>query len=783
MKKSYLVIAFGLSALLFAGIFLGSLEHYKLKDKSRSPFLRAVVLHEPLFTENNKIKTLLTKDGEYLVIFSNSNLGATKHKKIVENGNVYVTGYFANTRDLRKSLEQFELSEERYPITKARPGQIQVGEHLVHYGEGSALISRDAEEGITDVYAIDHEIRVFYEGAEKPFVIPPQMKITLVDAKIGSNTTKLYYSKLRKKTEFRLQTYREDVSVLDLEETATNPSLSTAHGKIDYAVGKRKKVETAMETYVENYIPFLQKHSSESFFGKITFHWKTLQSKLSLIKPKKYKDQMQFLSLVQDFIDAVYAVSNDERIKAENKLARFLPIQEGGEWDGLLESSPEIRTSWFDFSRAQSSLLRKTLPEEDEYVFYNFWFGSIEATPWEQFKSEFFAIQNFIDQQSYDQTPKRFERLSALINNLDPASTPAQGMTDYRRLLTELLKYDTYFKEEKSIFESLIRLSEKEVLAYEDDLLRDEVTLEIAQDTLYFLRHFLGRETINQSIIQLLEQRFKSIDIAEISDRIGRSQIFSSQELEIIQFISCAGSTGLTAEKIKRCKEEEKKINLDDIISFDELQTNQQNKANDWKRIENNKDFKAYMVTLGINTVGLKFQNSSTNKNFLFSGAYFDVHRLRGIFNYNGQFFERTSIGDQEFKRLTIPEFERALHSVRNKIREDKPTTSPTTSIVPQTTPEAKYQRLLLLKMLEKEGFSVSMEDIKILDVDFETFRVSNAVSPDRYIAEFVYHKAKDFVSDIRVKYGSSTRNFRHIKYPFSKLRDELDDAILPQEE
>ena len=59
MKKTYLVIAFGLSILLFAGVFMGSFDHYRLKQKSRSPFLNAIALEETISTESNKIKTLL----------------------------------------------------------------------------------------------------------------------------------------------------------------------------------------------------------------------------------------------------------------------------------------------------------------------------------------------------------------------------------------------------------------------------------------------------------------------------------------------------------------------------------------------------------------------------------------------------------------------------------------------------------------------------------------------------------------------------------------------------
>ena len=777
MKKSYLIIAFGIALAIFGGVYLGSREAYQVKLNSYSPFTGTFSLVKPVLTKS-QLQSILTRDGEFLVLFPQTEIDADLKSRTIKKGTLFVSGYFTNPGSVKKTLDTFNSQEIKYPITSSGIGQIQVESHLIHYGDGSVLIHRNTDKAVTEILAVDHEILFFFNGATEPFVIPPRMMITVSDARVNEKTAQLYYSKLRKRTEFNLNNYIE-LYTSDDKPVPVGPSIDSPIEKIEIALSKREEEVKKMEVYSDSFIGALQPQKPDSLTSKILDSFREIQSKTAVIRSKKYNDKVGLRKEVENYIQGYYEVADKNYGKASKELDEAKSEIDLETLDRSIDEG--FKGEWYDYAKAKSSILRRSLPEDEVYNFYSFWFYPRNASNIENFKSEFYSIQNYIASNNFDNTEPLFRKLKAKIEKINPSSKNSISITHYRRLVTELLKNESYYKNDVIVFENLVKLVSKELKAYESDSLKvDEIMLEVAQDTLYFLRNILAEDGANQEIVKLLEKQFTRFDIAEISKRVGRSQIFSDQELEVIQFLKCAGSTGLTQERIKSCKEGNKKLDFKEKIELDlDLGGNTED-DDDWKKVKNTKDFKSYLLSIGVNASNIKTKNSTNGKSFKFSKIYFDVYRISGIFNYTGQSFETLKIGEDEYLQVGLLNFQRILQALKSQVKNNS-TQSVKADIIPQSTPEAKYERHKLQKRLEKEGFRIKISDIEILTKDLERFKVENATSPDGYQAAFIYHKSKDFVSDIQVKYGSSSRSFKQIKYPVSKMRDELDYAILPQ--
>ncbi|HEY5714137.1 MAG TPA: hypothetical protein VIT68_02185 [Candidatus Gracilibacteria bacterium] len=764
MQKNYFLVAVVLSLVLLGGIFLRGQDRYEQVQNAVSPFETKLYRDAALNGGTAKGTLALDRSGHLLVLFENS-LGewAGSRKQIID-GTVFLSGSFLGDAD---SLSNAQKPAPDFPYTKLRAGEVLSGNTVIRFGRGGTLIERDDEQKSTKIYADDQEVDVFFLGKQEPFVIPAGMRVTIFDDQINKNTAQLYYSKLRKKTEFRLESF------LELDDQ--RPNILEARERIKNAQQLRKAFLKKLERYTEAKAKAWRRDSQGLFQGPKRLI-QSFQQTFDFITLPKRKQLLAFNIKAKDFLKALEAVENKDKKVITESLNRFQETLKDPSWKLFLEKNELIADEWSDFSMAQKAIVQYG----DTKVYadlYDFWFIHAQDPNMAQFREGFAKLQRFIAQKTYAKALEEADHLIILSGTIDSHTWSLAETTRYRRLIAEILRNISYFEDKPSLHELLRLLTQKELSHQQDEENKAELTLEIAQDVLDFLHEQSQREDeMNDAILGKLQQTYKSLDLEGVIGGVSQNKIFSKPQLNMIIIINKIGDKALTKDRIQALLEKDQAVIIAQEQYAKELakkEADLETQKYEFKQINSTNDLRSYFVILGARTSQLIFSPGQDPNYINFSDLYFNNRKIDGGFHIEGQFFDNISLGAERHERLSLDEFNKALFQSKMFVSHDLDGGD---KVIPQTTARAQLERLLVQQKIKNLGLTVDFESIAILDKESTTFSIEGVRSGNQYRADFIYRKNNQSVEKIYLQFLGNTKNFDD-PIPFYKLKEVLDEA------
>lgn len=764
MKIEQLLIAFAISLLTFFGILVSETVRFNFVNSIENPFEKAVDLNEIKKTEKERFE-IFTKDGEFFQLYPNSEINFENKKREIVNGEVFISSQFIS----EKNLEEAEILETFNEKTTPKVGQYRVGPILIKAPASTFFIYRDKEKKESKVYAYDHSIAIFFPESNLPFILPPGMFIEIKEDLISEKTGRLYYTKLKK--ELRLMEFMMSFSINEKSEKIED--------KIKISLEKFRKLKQKIEIYAKKLPNSWISSRPSSLIGRVSKIIKNIQKDYAINYPEKKRQRIVFENLVRNFINANYEVEKGKKTLAENYIKKFLKIFKQKEWEILMVSNLEIKKNWDDFERAQKAWLRSIFSDEIANVFSIIWVNKKQQDDIENLEETFVSIETFIANDDIKKAELEFKKMIPLVEKLKipESESKKRKITQTRRLLTELFKRQSSFQK-KEIFDLYILLVEKETRAYIKQKIGEELTLEIAQDILYFLKKFLDPKSVNSQNAKILVKIYNYLEIDKIAEGLGR-QIFSEEELETVELVAYVGSSGLTKEEIeslRKVKQEEKEMKnrikeLEEEYEKEETQKFSQ-------KIKDKDSLYFFLKTNGIEVSKMEIKELLEGELFRFQNAFFSSEKVSGTYQVSQQIFKIITIGGEVQRKLNLRFFDSFLLNIKNTLEESKKETKKEeTTFIPQNSGRTAMERRILKKLLEKEGFEVSIKDILALDKDAITFEVKNLMYDKKYRLKFVYSQLTKRVKEVVLENGKNTFEFIE-EFEIKNLAKSIEEKV-----
>ena len=195
MKFSQLLIALAVGLVIFTGLYMSENARRAKVQEKVNPFEQTADLPEILILDaGSQTNTVFSHDRELWQFFPGSYSDFTENKRRIVNGPVFVSLNFITETNLQSSRA---FMTANFDHTNFVPdiGQVQIHNMLINAPGASFLVERDDIKGMTNLYAYDHAIDIWFPESSRPFVLPSRHQITIND-KLVDRLGKLYYTKL-----------------------------------------------------------------------------------------------------------------------------------------------------------------------------------------------------------------------------------------------------------------------------------------------------------------------------------------------------------------------------------------------------------------------------------------------------------------------------------------------------------------------------------------------------------------------------------------------------------
>ncbi len=759
-KIIFLSGSFLIALLLF--LFLVHLEKNNFYKASvvDNPFERAVDINSSVRVDlYEDHQEFFTHDGELFLFFSGSEADFSDGKRDFLSGDLFWSSALIADRIFKES-HNIAFSET-FSFNSFQPevGQIRVGPLLIHGAGSSVFIHRDQDKGVSEIYALNRSVDVFFEGIKHSFVLPMGMKIRINDASLTDITRQLLYSKLKK--EFRMQPIDRDDNSLYFD------LILLGEERID--IWKDALLAFA-ELAPENLF-----FRSESPLDSLT---RKIQHSLGFGIPQAIKDKRQFFVFMRDFVEAFMAFENRDYGSTQLSLEAFGQTLHNESWQFLLQRDDRMGFLWESFLKAHMFWVQTLFSLEPDNVWVRFWFGQQAENGLFLVKNTFFYAENLLAEGSLSKSHLEFEKILPMIEQIHLSPQDAFEVTKLRRLVVELFRKNDFFQTE-SLFLLYKFLVDKELILHTDQEFLDEIRLESSQDVLFFLQNFLEGSS-RKDLSEILLSVYRKLNVSDIQERLGLD-VFTDEEQAIINTILFVGNTGIEKEQLALIQQErDRQKELNSRLQGLQQQRDSSDQADDrLDHIANARELKDFLEDKGISFQSMVVKTYMSARYGLatqVNNVFFNDVPLDFEFFYELQFFDPLRIGNKEFFQVKPKHFQTFL---KEAVFSEPITTSSSVGLadevfIPQFTPDAVIQRKLLQERLASGGITVRRSDIRILDEEMQQFKVSNASFGTNMILSFEYNNKDDVVSDFSVKKSGQELYFASRRYSLDDFTDSL---------
>ena len=741
MKFGQFFTALGIAFLIFSGVLMGENIYYETLSKVKDPFKKASTLNEIVSTKTTQSPyEIFSSSGEFFILFPNTKIDFSNNKREFLEGEMFFSSDFIPFPNVKSTSKS---------IGKPQRGQLSIKNLLINAPQSSILVRRYPEESSIQVYAFNHSIELFWEDLKNPFLVPPGMMVSINEKLLSNKTTSLYYSKLKK--EFRLKPFQ--VSLFDTQKTGTPEE------KIIYAVNKLSKKEKELIHYAQ-IVP-------ETWFsirpGNITGKIVNFIKASTFGLPEKKKDLFAFQRMVEPLVEAHYSAKENKKVPTENSVNRFKQTLNSYEWKALLKNTI-FKTQWENFAISQYVWTNTLRPSDAAYIFMSL-HKRENNSAFDSIDNEFSRFESLVANKKIDEAESIVKTLKRKAEKTNITKEHQYNLTKRRRVLKELLDSQD-FLQTKEPFELYVVLIKKEVaLNLENRELLDELTLEIAQEVLFFLHKFIKQDP-DPTIADVLIEGYNQINdtIKSSSERTGRASLFEEEEEEIRSLIKIAGSSKLSNEDIESIKEEQA---YEDEINkrLEQLQSTAQEESK--PPIHDEETLKNFLNEIEIDTEKIEILTLKNGEYLNFREGKYLGNMVSGTFQVFGQVFKTIKVNESS-RHYAQPKF---LKGILNSLMETNPTEIPpqeeinTEEAIPQNSNKAILEKTFIRELFQKEGLSISKENIVILNKELTYFEAKEAILDGRNKVGFIYDTTTEEMSEITLLIGKKRFRFTEKSY------------------
>ena len=465
MKLYQFALALGVSFLLFFALYTTEKDRFDLLSQSMDPLEKARPMNDRVSLSSGELaKEFVTKDGDFVFLMPGSEVDFSDNNRELINGMIMFSSDFFSSSDFSSNYDS---------IFSPVVGQLKVGPLYINAPESSVFIAKESSRDVTLIYASNHSIDVYWRGAARPFVVPAGMTVSISENLINKEIGSMNYSQLKK--EFSLKDFDAITKTSDFENL------------LDLAVSAHNKWIGKMEEFASMAPETWFVVRPNKLIGKIVRFIRTS----AVFLPKSKKEEILFQSLVEPFVEAHYAVKNNQVAKAKKYLKDFETNYNGTAWKQLMNKDNHVARDWYRFVRAQKAWLNTIAPSNSAFVFYEFWNTRKNENNFEIFINKYTQSEIALSNKMYETTKEVLSGLRTPIINIPENIEYLWEITKRRRLLGELLMAQSQFNS-KEIFETYAELIKKEnVIIEKNTTLAETISLETAQDLLYLIRKIL----------------------------------------------------------------------------------------------------------------------------------------------------------------------------------------------------------------------------------------------------------------------------------------------------
>ncbi|MCF7846851.1 MAG: hypothetical protein K9M51_02245 [Candidatus Gracilibacteria bacterium] len=690
MKFWQYVLGTGAALLLFASAMVAENTRYSAVSEAQE---KSIIFTAPQERTTEDTRDIFFPNGEMIRIFDDSDVALDQSLRRLKQGKVFLGGTFFP-------------DESDTPLTNT----FSVGSATVDYTGSNALIVRRQHQKETDVYAVNHPIRITFFPDEKVFSLPSGMALTFDD---GFSPTEQPYH-IQKK-ELRVRPFG---SLLDPERrTPEEDILNALIAHHDFRAEFRANAWDRMMRW--DFVGLAQK--IRSF---------TVRNAFFVTQAKK--DRLRFDEMVAPLLEARRLVERQQLSQASEKLEIFRDTLQSAEWKALFSRDSSLAQDWRFFAQAQKIWLPITAPDRPEEVFVQLWepeekvrtsLSEVELIFW---NTELYASNYFLRESK-----EHLRRFQAAWESIEFTPEDRPWVSRMRRQVSALLQAYGFLREEAffALREQMID-TEMSLIPAEDPL-RKSIALETGINTLHFLAT-ARQKTPKSPVIQQLVRIWTDRNVQTLAEEA--SYHFSPPEREEIRRIDLGVSADVSQEEIEQfqeVKEAQQKLESE-LIEAKETPESLEPKFSKTD-IQNAKQLWEFLNESGIFIERLNFRSTRTESQLesRFWEGDFLGQETSGVFDYLAQRFVEIQIGEEREENVPRNFLETWLKSMAKVLvveeAGDSPEEAAFSSALSQRTPSAILARHLMEKKLSKKGLELDRENIEMLDEGAQNFHIHRA--------------------------------------------------------
>lgn len=738
-------LAAALSLVIFIGVFGVEKSNFNKLATIEDPFESRQHINERVVVNGDAAQSWLHSTGELFLLLPGSKINFINQSRELEEGVLFLNTNFQAQAEIDASKKGFR-APFNLPEADLHGGQVRIGPAVVSVPQGIAVLKRDLVRQETEIYAYDHPVDIYLPEAKNSFLLPPGYTMLLKESRAGL-LGPLYYTKLKKELNLKAL----EASTLGYES-------------LQSALLEGLEVSLAWENRIADYAQKAMlegaRFAPSSVMGRFLGALGYIQRYYALGIDKPYKAEYQYDVLQKDLKNTYFALEENRRSKALTVAKDFLAVSSASSWARFFVENPGYKSRWNDFSRSQRVWFFKTFPETlESIVLRGLWGPTMEITSLQDYQENYYLFEEYYKQNFRSQAQAQLEFLETSFSSIQNLEEKDQAaLSRARRQVSFLLQGEMSLRNEATfkLYSELVGV-EKTALG-ENSELSQEIRLEVAQELLFFLKDLLDSSS-RQDMAIILLRAYRNLQVAGLAENLGRS-VFSAQERETLNRIQGLGT--LSEEKLAAVRESNRAA-ADALALFDALNNEfEANTPSGPIGVQTEADFLDMLVAKKVLTQGMTLQlnEKEGNKFITFGQASYENYSLQGTFQTDGQKFSFIKLGEVTENRATLSSFEGFLNQMLSANRKLEASGRPT---VQETGPNnysstAKLQRRNILKLLEKEGITVKLDDVLLTDVAFSKARVENASFEKQYLLIFDFDMGPPIrIRNVTVSFGRNT--------------------------
>ena len=667
MKFWQYVLGGLLALLVFSAVLIADNMQFSERNSfSQNPFSLVGTSHADFGGEIQFLPS-----GEMIWLDEGTKLITTETQRELQRGTIALGGTFFKTPEDTETTNQLWFGGIRLETIAA-----------------TALVHIDLE-GIATILSGGGSLNLFFEGIEKPFVVPahsqlmvnPQKKITLDPT----------------------------IDYFVLQKTFSLSPLPSSGG----LVTKLWQAEQALANW-------------RSQFGHFAWNLPSLWEAqngvflnfLEKISPKLPAEKMATRDFQKITIPLQEARINIEDSSAKELLENFKKnILNQASWEKILLKSEQAQKEWTWFEFAQKFWLPVVSPDANEQKFAVLWKDNTDSL-----SEKIRAINLLSHDERWLRAEKKLNEFSVQFVTTEFTDEDVWKLTGFRRAITNILQRFPVYRsiDNFRLWTTLVR-KEQEHLSSE---VRQKLTLEVAHEILPFVAAFISKEN-DASITQHLNTLWLELALSDMDP-----MIFSSEEQTTIQLIKIVGVSGMTPEQARKVQvQETQREEIADQLEV-LLKENPDKEVVDMG-ISNAKKLWEFLASehIDIDIASFRTTRTETDLTTRFANTAEGKRKIEGVFDYHVQNFIALTLGEETTSDLSAHRLGRWIKNIGGKFESDSLVVVEKGDVetkILQTTPQAILSRKLVQELLKSLGINAKREQIEMLDNSYQKSSISH---------------------------------------------------------